>query len=53
MKKKKEIVLYVEDLCLVKQKKLDDQNHTDKEVSLLHGFMKKAIQSDLAVQTEK
>jgi hypothetical protein len=53
MKKKKEIVLYVEDLGLVRQKKLDGQHQVSKEVSLLHGFMKKVIQSDLAAQTEK
>jgi hypothetical protein len=53
MKKKKEIVLYVEDLDLVKQKKFDTQNRRSKETSLLYGFMKKIIQPALAVRMEK
>jgi hypothetical protein len=53
MNEREEIVLYVEDIDLVEQKKIDNQDDADKEVSLIRGFFKKAVPPDMAIQMEK
>lgn len=51
MKKQKEIVLYVEEMELTKQKKIGRRDRANKEISLIRNFLKKAIPPDQQFQT--
>jgi hypothetical protein len=54
MKKKKEIVLYVEDIGLVKQKKITNISSNEKEKSLLQRAMiKKSLLPSLVIKPQK
>jgi hypothetical protein len=53
MKREKEIVLYVEDRGLVKQKKTDPFSKSGQEASIIRSFIKKYIRPVLAVYPGK
>jgi hypothetical protein len=53
MKKKKEIVLYVEDAGRAKQKEFGRQDLVNKKISLIHGLFKKAVRPAMAIYREK